>query len=211
LSLKTNKMMSATISAAPEALNGRKMTPEAYLARERQGIRELEGKYELFNQTLLFMAGASEAHNKIAGFILTILNNHIWQNDLEATASPGDMRVVSFLDYKDYFYPDVVFVIGNPLYADDQKDVLINPTILFEVLSDSTENFDRGEKFGSYKQIESLKEYILVSQYERRVEHFYKNTNGKWITGKVYKQGVLPLLSMPYSLPLKQIYHNMPF
>jgi Uma2 family endonuclease len=203
--------MSATLIAAPEALNGHKMTPEAYLKRERAGIREFEGKYELFNQTLMFMAGASEAHNKIAGFILTILNIFIWQNDLEASASQSDMRVVSFLDYKDYFFPDVVFVAGKTRYADDQKDVLVNPTIIFEVLSDSTGNFDRGDKFESYKQIESLKEYILVSQYERRIEHFYKNADDKWITGKVYKQGVLPLLSIPYSLPLKQIYHNMPF
>ena len=203
--------MSATLIAAPEALNGHKMTSETYLKRERAGIREFEGKYELFNQTLLFMAGASEAHNRIAGFILTILNNLILQNDLEASASQSDMRVVSFLDYKDYFYPDVVFVAGKTRYADDQKDVLINPTIIFEVLSDSTGNFDRRDKFESYKQIKSLKEYILVSQYERRVEHFYKNAKGEWITGKVYKQGVLPLLSIPYSLPLKRIYHGMAF
>jgi Uma2 family endonuclease len=203
--------MSATLFAAPEALNGHKMTSEAYLARERQGIREFEGKYELFNQTLLFMAGASEAHNDIAGNISAIFKFYIWQNDLKSRVFQSDMKVVSFLDYKDYFYPDIVFIEGKTIYDDDQKDVLINPTILFEVLSDSTGNFDRGDKFESYKQIESLKEYILVSQYERRVEHFYKNAKGEWITGKVYKQGALPLLSIPYGLPLKQIYHGMSF
>jgi Uma2 family endonuclease len=204
-------MMSATVFAAPEALNGHKMTPEAYLAREREGIREFEGKYELFNQTLLFMAGASEAHNKIAGHILTILNNHIWQNDLDASASQSDMRVVSFLEYKNYFYPDIVFVDGKNKFDDNKKDVLINPTLLIEVLSDETESFDRTDKFESYKKIASLKEYILVSQYQRRLEHFYRNSQGEWVTGKIYKSGELPLKSIPYSLPLKFIYHRMSF
>ncbi len=203
--------MSATLFAAPEALNGHKMTPEAYLSREREGIREFEGKYELFNQTLLFMAGASEAHNDIAGNIFAMFKMYIWQNEHPYRVFQSDMRVVSFLDYKDYFYPDVVFVAGKTRYDDDQKDVLINPTVIFEVLSDSTKNFDRTDKFESYKQIESLQEYILVSQYERYVEHRYRNSDGEWIKGKVYKNGVLPLLSIPYSLPLKQIYDGMPF
>ena len=204
-------MMSTTLFAAPEALNGHKMDAKTYLERERAGIREFEGKYELFNQTLIFMAGASEAHNDIANNIGAILKMLIWQNDDPYRAFQSDMKVVSFVDYKDYFYPDVVFINEKTRYDSKQKDVLINPTILFEVMSDSTGNFDRTDKFESYKQIESLKEYILVSQYERRVEHFYKNETGEWITGKVYKNGELPLKSISYSLPLKRIYHGMAF
>jgi Uma2 family endonuclease len=204
-------MMSATVLAAPEALNGHKMTPEAYLARERAGIREFEGKYELFNQTLLFMASASEAHNDIAGNIFAIFKMYIWQNEKPYRVFQSDMRVVSFLDYKDYFYPDVVFVTEKTRYDDDQKDVLINPTVIFEVLSDSTRNFDKTDKFESYKQIESLQEYIMVSQYERHIEHFFRNSNGEWTKAKVYKNGVLPLISVPYGLSLKQIYDGMPF
>ena len=86
---------------------------------------------------------------------------------------------------------------------------MLNPTILFEVLSDGTEKFDRGDKFESYKKIESLKEYVLVSQYERKLEHFYKNKQGHWINGKTTTTGELSLLSIPLSLPLLQIYHNM--
>lgn len=204
-------MMSTTLFAAPEALNGHKMTPETYLKRERKGIREFEGKYELFNQTLIFMAGASEAHNDIAGNISAIFKFHIWQNEQPYRVFQSDMKVVSFLDYKDYFYPDVVFIAGKTRYDNNEKDVLVNPTILFEVLSDSTENFDRTDKFESYKKIESLKEYILVSQYERCVEHFYKNAQGEWVKGKIYKNGELPLISIPLKLRLKQIYHNMSF
>jgi Uma2 family endonuclease len=202
-------MMTTTDISAPNALNGLKMTPEAYLKHERETLREFGGKYELFNQTLIFMAGASEAHNIIAGNIFALIKFFIWQNSGELQVFQSDMKVVSFLDYKDYFYPDVVFIDNKTVYDDDQKDVLLNPTILFEVLSDGTEKFDRGDKFDSYKKIESLKEYVLVSQYERKIEHFYKNKQGHWITGKVTKTGELSLLSIRISLPLRQIYHNM--
>lgn len=204
-------MMSTTLLAAPEALHGHKMDAKTYLERERAGIREFEGKYELFNQTLIFMAGASEAHNDIASNIVGIFKMLIWQNEDPYRVFQSDMKVVSLLDYKDYFYPDVVFINEKRRYDSRQKDVLVNPTILFEVMSDSTGDFDRTDKFESYKQIQSLKEYILVSQYERRVEHFYKNEMGKWITGKVYTSGELPLKSIAYNLPLKRIYHDMAF
>ena len=203
--------MTTTQIAAPNALDGLKMSPEAYLKRERTTVREDAGKYELFNQTLRFMAGASEVHNDIASNILALIKVFIWQRMAESKVFQSDMKVISFLDYKDYFYPDVVFIEGKTLHADNQKDVLINPTIIFEVLSDGTQTFDRGDKFESYKKIESLKEYILISQHERKVEHFYKNTKGEWIRGKVYKTSELPLMSIPYKLPLKQIYHGMAF
>ena len=204
-------MTSTTLFAAPEALNGHKMDAKTYLERERTGIREFEGKYELFNQTLIFMAGASEAHNDIASNIAAIFKMYIWQNNDPYRVFQSDMKVVSFLDYKDYFYPDVVFINEKTRYDSKQKDVLVNPTILFEVMSDSTGDFDRSDKFESYKQIQSLKEYVLVSQYERCVEHFYKNETDKWITGKVYTSGELSLKSIAYNLPLKLIYHGMAF
>ena len=115
------------------------------------------------------------------------------------------------MDYKDYFYPDVVFIEGKTVYDDENKDVLVNPTVIFEVLSDGTMTFDRGEKFDSYKKIESLKEYVLVHQYERKIEHFYKNEKGIWLTSKVIKTDELALLSIQLNLPLLQIYHALPF
>jgi Uma2 family endonuclease len=203
------EMMTTTQFAAPDALNGIKMSPDMYLKHERETTRESGGKYELFNQTLIFMAGASEIHNDIVGNISALLKFFIWQNNVHYRVFQSDMKVVSFLDYKDYFYPDVVFIDDKTIYDDDQKDVLLNPTILFEVLSDGTEKFDRGDKFSSYKKIQSLKEYVLVSQYERKIEHFYKNTQGQWVTGKVLKTGELSLVSIPINLPLRQIYHNL--
>ena len=95
--------------APPEVLNGQTMTADSYLAMEREGIRELQGKYELFNQKIRFMAGASQAHNTIAGNILTLLKMFIWQQNLSYYVNQSDMKVISFLNYKNYFYPDIVF------------------------------------------------------------------------------------------------------
>ena len=145
--------MTSTISQSPDALNGVKITPDAYLIRERKSQREFEGKYELFNQTLKYKAGASEAHNDIAGNLSALLKFYIWQNNMVSRVFQSDMKVVSFLDYKDYFYPDVVFIEGKTVYDDENKNVLVNPTVIFEVLSDGTMSFDRGDKFDSYKKI----------------------------------------------------------
>jgi Uma2 family endonuclease len=201
-------MISKIDLSARNNKNSQRMAPNTYLDMERKGSREVDGKYELFNQKLVFMPHVSENHMCIAGNILTILNNYKWQNNLPFHVFISEMKVTQS---SNYFYPDVIFIKEKTVYKDEQKDVLVNPNIIFEVFSVETENFDRTEKFESYKQIKSLKEYILVSQYERYVEHFYKNTKGEWITGKVYKTGELPLFSIPYKLPLKQIYHGMAF
>ena len=194
---------------SPEILDGQTMTTERYLDMERDGIREFQGKYELFNQKIKFMAGASQAHNTIAGNILTLLKMFIWQQNLSMYVNQSDMKVVSFLENKNFFYPDIVFADGELVYDDYKKDVLSNPTLLIEVLSDETESFDRGDKFRSYRQIESLNEYLLVSQYETRIEQFYKNNNGEWIVGTVFTEGVFPLKSIPFSLPLEQAYRQV--
>jgi Uma2 family endonuclease len=203
--------MSSTLMVSLEKLHGQKMTAKDYLAMERANIREKNGKYELFNKTLRFMAGASEAHNTIATNLVTILNMFLWQQERNTHVYQSDMKVVSFLTYKNYLYPDIVVVDETPVYYDIKKDVLTNPTLIIEVLSDETEAFDRGDKFMSYRQIESLREYILVSQYERRVEHFYKSEDGVWQVGKVVKLGELPLMTLPLNLPLTKVYRQMAF
>ncbi len=203
--------ITATTPAIPDALDGQFMTPEAYLEMERRGIREFHGKYELFNQTLRFMSGATTSHNDISAHITALFQWFIWQSDLKAHIAQSDMKVVSFLTYKNYFYPDNVFTMAERVYHDIKKDVLVNPTIIVEVLSDDTESFDRGDKFQSYRQIESLQEYILVSQYRRRIEHFYKNNAGLWVVGKVVESGGLSLKSIDFQLVIDKVYHDLPF
>ena len=201
--------MEITMLTSPEVQNGQAMTPDRYLAMERNGIREFQGKYELFNQKIRFMAGASQAHNTISGNILTLLKMFIWQQNLTAYVNQSDMKVISFLNYKNYFYPDIVFAEGELIYGDTHKDILTNPTLLIEVLSDETESFDKGDKFHSYRQIESLREYLLVSQYEKKIEQFYKNADGEWVVGAVFTEGVLPLRSLSFSMNLGQIYRQV--
>ena len=201
--------MEMTMLTSPEVLNGQWMTADSYLDMERNGIREFQGKYELFNQKTRFMAGASQAHNTIAGNILTLLKMFIWQQNAMAYVNQSDMKVISFIDYKNFFYPDIVFAEGELVYDNYKKDVLTNPTLLIEVLSDETESFVRNDKFDSYQQIESLREYLLVSQYEKRIEQFYKNNDGEWVVGAVFTEGVLPLVSVPFSLQLEQVYRQV--
>jgi Uma2 family endonuclease len=202
--------MTTTTFDTENAMHGQKMTADMYLTMQRTTSREDYGKYELFNKTLRFMAGASLAHNKIATNLVTIFNMLFWQINSSNEIYQSDMKVISFLHHKNYFYPDVVIVDDEPRFSDTTKDVLINPSIIIEVLSDETEAFDRGDKYVSYRQIETLREYILVAQHERRIEHFYKANDGNWYAGSVVEDnGALTLLSIPIALPMGQVYRQV--
>jgi Uma2 family endonuclease len=133
------------------------------------------------------------------------------QNSLNLDITTSETKVISFLDYKNYLYPDVVVVDGKPYFEDDNKDVLVNPTLLVEVLSESTEAFDRGEKFKSYRQIKSLKEYILINSMKESIEQFYCDENGRWQIGDALNEGVLKLQSLPIELSFDEVYFNVVF
>jgi Uma2 family endonuclease len=137
-------MISKRAFTAKNKMNHQKITPNAYLQMERKGVRELGGKYELFNYKLVFMSDVSENHIAIAGNILTLLNNYKWQNNLPFHVFISEMKAV---ESSNYFYPDVIFVKEKTSYEDEQKDVLVNQTLIFEVLSEETNDFDRIDKF----------------------------------------------------------------
>ena len=118
---------------------------------------------------------------------------------------------MSFLNYKNYLYPDVVVVDGKPYYEDDTKDIVINPTLIIEVLSGSTEAFDRGDKFKSYRQIKSLKEYILIDSKKNSVEQFYKDPTGEWHFGSEITEGSMTLYAFPIELSVEDIYFEVEF
>ena len=146
------------------------VTVEDYLKMDRVGIREKVGKYELFNQKLIFMPGGTPQHGQLIMSVGTVLN---MQKMLHKTKHRviTDTKVTSFLAYKNYFYPDVFVVENAVIFDDEQKDVVTNPILIVEVLShDSTEAFDRGDKFESYRKISTLQEYILISQNKKRIE-----------------------------------------
>ena len=110
-----------------------------------------------------------------------------------------------------YFYPDIAVTCDEPRFEDDVFDTLINPQVIIEVLSTSTENYDRGEKFDRYQQLESLQAYILISQDQIRVEHYLRQGEA-WVSNEFRTLGgVLPLVSIGAELPLRQIYRFVEF
>lgn len=165
-------------------------------------------KYEYSHGVIIAMSGASERHNSIAGAIGGELYQRLKRG--RCKVYPGDMRVQSG-DSSGYFYPDVVVMCGRPQLVTIQGvDTLLNPTIIVEVLSDSTMAYDRDAKFRHYQTIASLQEYLLVNQYEARVEHYHRQGDNLWLYGRF--EGLdaeVALPSIQQTLTLREIYEQV--
>ncbi len=180
------------------------LTPEAYLVLEREAtIRS-----EYFNGQVYAMAGASRAHNLIAGNILSGLHAQLRTRTCQVYAN--DMRVKIF-PTELYTYPDVVVVCDEPRFEDAELDTLLNPTVLIEVLSPTTEAYDRGEKFAQYRQVASLSEYILVAQNCVRVEHYLRQGTQWLLTAFGKQDDVLNFVSIGCELSLREVYAKVEF
>ena len=182
------------------------MTPEEYLACERNS----EIKNEYFNGEIFAMTGASVNHNRIGSNINRFLGNQL--ADRSCDVFSNDMRVkVQKIDK--YTYPDVVVACGDLELEDQQFDTLLNPTVIFEILSRSTELYDRGKKFTHYRLIPSLQEYILVSQYYCHIEQFIRGDDGIWRLFDPYTamEDRIKLVSIDCELRLSDIYSRVEF
>lgn len=179
------------------------VTPEEYLAFERAA----EYKNEYFNGEIYAMTGASRKHNLITLNIGAELRAQLRGRDCEAYAS--EMRVrISAANL--YTYPDVVVVCGKPQFEDQHVDTLLNPTVIFEVLSKSTAAYDHGAKFHHYRTLESLQEYLMIAQDEFRVEHYAKQTDGQWLLNDIsLADGMMKLASIQCTLELKDVYEKV--
>ena len=181
------------------------LTPEEYLALERQA----ETKHEYVDGEVFAWAGASRKHNLIALNIAGELRQQLKGKPCEVY--PGEMRVKAPAS-RAYVYPDVVVVCGEPKFEDDYVDTLLNPTIVFEVLSKSTESYNRLAKSTYYRTIESLSEYLLVAQEEYRVEQYVKQDAGRWLLTEVRSlDSVIELESIGCSLALRDIFDRISF
>ena len=174
------------------------LTPEEYLAFERKATT----KHEYLNGQIVAMSGASFAHTFITANIANQLYNQLIGGECRVVTS--DMRVKASKT-ESYFYPDVVVICGEPLAEDNVFDTLLNPTVIVEVLSPSTEAYDRGEKFEHYKQIASLKEYLLVSQDAVSVAHVLCQGHERVQTECAELENVLHLPSIACELRLQDI------
>jgi len=151
-------------------------------------------------------SGATVDHNRIAGNLLREIGTQLKSRPCEAFGSDMKVRV----DPDDcFFYPDISGLCGPMDFHDGKKDVYLNPAFIIEVLSDSTESFDRRKKFLSYRKIASLREYILVSQKSETVEIFRKE--GELWNSEVVHEGALILDSVSCGIPFDEIYRNVSF
>ena len=185
------------------------LTPEEYITLERKAIPDAETiRSEYINGEIINMPGASFAHNLVTGNIFGELHTRL--KGTECAVFANDMRI-SIPTAKSYFYPDVGVVCEEPRFEDDVFDTLLNPIVVIEVLSPSTEAFDRGEKFAHYRHVTSLQEYVLVAQDQIRVEHYYRQER-QWIFTDFEKcDEILLLPSIRCELPLQEIYERVPF
>jgi Uma2 family endonuclease len=188
------------------------LTPEEYLAIERQA----ETKSEYFDGEMFplrgmgkphdafAMVGASRKHNLISANIIATIVPLL--RDKPCELYPSGMRVrVSATGL--YTYPHVVVACGEPKFDDDYFDTLLNPTLIVEVLSPSTASYDRTKKFGYYRKIESLAEYLLVAQDEHKIEQYVKQPDQRWLLSDIsLLESTVELISIQCTLKLADVY-----
>ena len=181
------------------------LSPQQYLAYERMA----EFKSQYFQGEMFAMAGESREHNLIVANIVRELGNSLKHRPCEVY--PSDMRVKVTTSGL-YTYPDATVVCSEAKFEDDQFDTLINPTVLFEVLSDSTESFDRGGKFRLYREIDSLKEYVMVSQDRASVECYLRQSDDRWLLKETQSlEESVTIESLEVTVPLAELYRNIRF
>lgn len=183
---------------------GKLYSEEEYLAFERSAL----DKHELIDGEIVAMAGASREHNLITVNVLSGLHSQLRGRSCEVYST--DMRVR--MKKGRYGYPDVVVACGEPEFADDEFDVLLNPVVVVEVLSKSTRFRDKTEKLETYQKMESIQEVLLIEQDFLHIEHYIKQTPMQWLL-KIYEGSdeVIALTSIDCSLSVAEIYDKIVF
>ena len=175
------------------------LSPEEYLAFERSS----EQRHEFADGEIFAMSGGTREHSLIAVNIVGELRQALLDRPCEVHAS--DMRVKIQATTR-YVYPDGSVVCGPPAFDDATRDTLLNPTVLIEVLSDSSEAYDRGDKFAQYRAIDTFKEYVLASQKEARIEYFRRLPDGSWLFRSFQRGDRVRLESIGVELSVDRAY-----
>jgi Uma2 family endonuclease len=181
------------------------LTPQEYLARERAA----DFRSEFYAGEMFAMAGASWKHTLIKDNLAREAGNQLKDGPCRVVTS--DLRVK--VDATGlYTYPNVVVVCDEPQFEDTVQDTLLNPRTIVEVLSDSTEKYDRGAKFGHYRQLPSVQEYVLVAQDRTLVERYLRQADGTWVlTAYSDPAQTFVFESIPVRIPLADIYRGVEF
>jgi Uma2 family endonuclease len=180
-----------------------RLTESEYLAIEREGL----DKHEYWDGEVFAMAGASFVHNQLVGNLTRVLGNLVL--DVPCIVLPSDMKIRVPLRKGGYVYPDVSVVCGRPEHIDERTDVITNPVVVVEVLSGSTELFDRGEKFAGYRSLPSLFDYVLVAQDQVRIEHFARGPDGTWVLRELGPGTRLQCMGLPGEIAIDDIYRKV--
>jgi Uma2 family endonuclease len=183
----------------------KRITPQEYLIRERQAST----KSEFYQGEVFAMGGGSANHSLIAANFVGEVRNAL--KDKPCTVFNSDLRVQVQATGL-YTYPDATIVCGELEFDDDQRDTMINPTVIAEVLSDSTEKYDRGKKSNHYRQITCLKELILIAQDRPHVERFTRQPNGDWLFHEQKEMTAdFELKSLGISVAMSELYRGVKF
>lgn len=189
------------MSAVPKQL----LTPEEYLAKERVA----DFKSEYYQGEMFAMPGAGYEHGQVRDNLTGEIRERLKGSDCQSVS--GDLRV-KIPATGLYTYPDINIVCGQPEFEDDVFDTLLNPRVLFEVLSERTERYDRGTKFAHYRQIPSLQEYVLAAQDRGLVERYTRRPDNCWnLTVCDDLSATFELTSVPVRIPMSEIYRNVEF
>jgi len=187
------------------AIQKQKWTVEEYLAMERAS----EEKHEFLDGEIYLMSGASFNHNQIVGRTLGLLFVQLQNGPCDVL--PSDMRV-KVNDSGLYTYPDIIVICGEPKVEETEQDTLLNPILIIEVLSPSTESYDRCKKFQHYRALDSLQEYVLIAQDQARIERYLRQPSGEWLlSDAVGLEAVIDLPSIQCKLALADVYAKISF
>jgi Uma2 family endonuclease len=179
------------------------LTPEEYLEIERKAER----KSEYYQGEMFLLAGGSARHGLIAINLGRELSLELKAEPCTVYSSDVRLRVSPA---RFYTYPDIMVVCGEPQYADDQKDTLLNPVIIVEVLSDSTKDYDLGRKFEFYRSLPSLREYLTVAQDGPHIDHWTRQEENRWMLAEVNGLGqAIQLASIDCVLSLAEVYYKV--
>jgi Uma2 family endonuclease len=175
------------------------LTEEEYLTIEREAFE----KSEFHDGQMFAMAGCSLNHSILSSRINSLLDRQV---PPECRTLTSDMRI-KVARAGLYTYPDCSVFWGDPQFFGDRKDVILNPVLLVEVLSPSTEGYDRGKKFEMYRTLESLREYLLIHQDRRHVEHYSKQDDGSWLLREHSGvDGLIVIGRLGVQIPLADLY-----
>ena len=185
------------MSSDPKTL----LTEKEYLAIERRA----EFRSEFHRGEMFAMVGASRRHNRIVTNLVTALDNQLRARPCNVYSNDMRVRVTSTGLFT---YPDVVVTCGKEAFADDEQDTLLDPLVIFEVLSDSTEAYDRGQKFEHYQNIDSLSTYVLVAQKATRIERYVRHEGGRaWIYTEAHEtDAIFGIEAIACELKLEEVY-----